>query len=219
MPRHADHEERRAELADAVSRLILEHGIDGVSVRAVAQESGWSVGAIRYYFPRQEDLLSHAFRQMIERAVGRIEVAERTDISDPMKWACEILCTTAPVTDDTRQDIRIWMAFVDRGLAREHVAELMEEVWQGGRFYSRRMVAAMARLPLPEHIEETLEDPFLEETAAILHVLWNGISFQGIMAPDRLNADEICRLTRRVLTTISIRIATHQAQVSAQVVT
>lgn len=211
MPRHADHGERRAELADAVSRIILEHGIDGVSVRSVAQESGWSVGAIRYYFPRQEDLLSHALRQMIERVVARIAIAESAPMNDPVKWACNLICTTAPVSDETRHDIRIWMAFVDRGLAQENVAELMDEVWTGGRYYARRMVAAMAGLPFPTTLEEDLGDAFLEETAAILHVLWNGISFQGIMAPDRLDADEICRLTRRVLSTISIRVQTHLA--------
>jgi AcrR family transcriptional regulator len=211
MPRHADHEERRAELADTVSRIILEHGLESVSVRAVARESGWSVGALRYYFPRQEDLLFHAFRQMIDRAVARIEVAEQTDMSDPVEWAYRLLCTTAPVNDETRRDIRIWMAFVDRGLAREQVAELMDEVWLGGRHFSRRMVAAMAGLPLPTDMEAPLEDSYLEETSAVLHVLWNGISFQGIMAPDRLDATEICRLTRRILTTISQRIAAHQA--------
>lgn len=211
MPRHADHDERRAELADAVSQIILEQGIDGVSVRSVAQTSGWSVGAIRYYFPRQEELLSHAFRQMIVRAVARIEKVEREDLDDPVEWAFRLLCTTAPVNDDTRRDIRIWMAFVDRGLAREHVAELMDEVWKGGRHYSRRMVAAMAGIPLPEAMEEPLDDAFLEETAAVLHVMWNGIAFQGIMAPDRLDCDEICRLTRRVLVNVSQRITSHRA--------
>lgn len=217
MPRHADHEERRTELANAVSRIILEHGIDGVSVRSVAQESGWSVGAIRYYFPRQEDLLQHAFRQVLSRAVGRLDLIERDETTDPIQWACEILCTTAPVTDETRSDIRIWMAFVDRGLAREHVAELMDEVWKGGRFWSRRMVAAMAGIPLPDEEETPLGDSYLEETAAVLHVLWNGISFQGVMAPDRLTPDEICRLVRRVLNTISERIELHQSSTSGPV--
>jgi AcrR family transcriptional regulator len=211
MPRHADHEERKAELADAVSRIILEHGVERVSVRSVAQASGWSVGAVRYYFPRQEDLLSYAFRQMIERAVARIGIAEQADMSDPVEWAYQLLWKTAPVNDATRRDIRIWLAFVDRGFAREHVAELMDEVWMGGRFYSRRMVAAMAGVPLPDDLNETLADPILEDAAAILHLLWNGISFQGIMAPDRLDAEEIGRLTRHVVSTICDRVQVYLA--------
>lgn len=211
MPRHADHEERRNELADAVSRIIVEHGIDRVSVRSVARTSGWSVGAVRYYFPRQEELLAYALARMIERASARIEVAERQQFHDPVEWASNIICSTAPVDDENRHDIRMWLAFVDRGLSRERISDLMDEVWKGGRFQSRRMVAAMASLPLPTDMETALEDPFLEETATVLHVMWNGISFQGIMAADRLGPDEICRLTRRVLTTISQRVRLHQS--------
>lgn len=212
MPRHADHEERRAELADAVTQIILEQGIDGVSVRSVAQVSGWSVGAIRYYFPRQEDLLLHALRRVIDRAVARIQTVERMDATDPVERACRVICTSAPVNDETRRDIRIWLAFVDRGLSREHVAGLMDEIWQGGRFYARRMVAGIGGLPLPTDPDVLLDDPFLEETAAILHVMWNGIAFQGTMAPDRLDPDEICRLARRVLNTIAQRVKIHEAQ-------
>lgn len=212
MPRHADHEERRAELADAVMQIILERGIDGVSVRSVAQTSGWSVGAIRYYFPRQEDLLLHALRRVIDRAVARIQTVERAEITDPVERACRLICTTAPVNDETQREIRVWLAFVDRGLSRENVAGLMDEVWQGGRFYARRMVAGIAGLPLPTDRDDLLDDPFLEETAAVLHVLWNGIAFQGTMAPGHLDPDEICRLARRVLNTISQRIQLHQAQ-------
>jgi AcrR family transcriptional regulator len=211
MPRHADHEQRRAELAEAVSRIILDHGIDRVSVRSVAQESGWSVGAVRYYFPRQEDLLSHALRQMITRAVARIERIDQGQIDDPVEWANTILCTTAPIAEDTKRDIRIWLAFVDRGLSRDHIAELMDEIWQGGRYFSRRMVAAMADISMPSEMGVPLDDPFLEETATVLHVMWNGIAFQGIMAADRLGPDEICRLTRRVLNTISQRLRVHQS--------
>jgi hypothetical protein len=115
------------------------------------------------------------------------------------------------VTEDTKRDIRIWLAFVDRGLSRDHVAELMDEIWQGGRFFSRRMVAAMADIPMPSEMGVPLDDPFLEETATVLHVMWNGIAFQGIMAADRLGPDEICRLTRRVLNTISQRLRVHQS--------
>lgn len=211
MPRHADHQQRRGELADAVCRIILEHGIDKVSVRSVAQESGWSVGAIRYYFPRQDDLLHHALTRTIERAVARIEAVGPPDPSDPIRWSREVVCCTAPVTDDSRRDIRIWLAFVDRGLSHENIAGLMNEIFEGGRYNSRRMVALMAGLPIPADNEEMLDDPFLEETAAVLHVMWNGISFQGLMANGRLSDEEICRLAQRVLNTISERVRIHQS--------
>lgn len=211
MPRHADHEQRRGELADTVCRIILEHGLDHVSVRSVAQESGWSVGAVRYYFPRQDDLLEHALMLTIERALGRIDAAGPPNPADPVGWACSVICSTAPVNDDSRRDIRIWLAFVDRGLSRENIAARMNEIYEGGRFNSRRMVALMAGIPIPEEPSMALDDPFLEETANVLHVMWNGVSLQGLMANGGLSDEEICRLAQRVLNTIAERVRIHQS--------
>lgn len=211
MPRHADHEQRRGELAEAACRIILEHGLDHVSVRSVAQESGWSVGAVRYYFPRQDDLLSHALSLTIERALSRIDAVGPPNADDPVSWASAIICSTAPVNDASRRDIRIWLAFVDRGLSRENIATLMNDIFEGGRFHSRRMVALMADIPIPEEPGVALEDPFLEETAAVLHVMWNGVSLQGLMANGGLSDEEMCRLAQRVLNTISHRVHLHQS--------
>lgn len=211
MPRHADHEQRRGELAEAACRIILEHGLDHVSVRSVAQESGWSVGAVRYYFPRQDDLLHHALMLTIERALARIAAVGPPNEADPVGWARDIICCTAPVTDDSRRDIRIWLAFVDRGLSRENIASLMNEIFEGGRFQARRMVALMAGIPIPDEPGVPLDDPFLEETAAVLHVMWNGVSLQGLMADGGLSDEEMCRLAQRVLNTISQRVHLHQS--------
>lgn len=211
MPRHADHEQRRSELADAVCKIILEHGIDKVSVRSVAQTSGWSVGAIRYYFPKQDDLLHEALSLTVERALARIRLAEQEDEADPVARAVDIVCTVAPVTDENRRDLRIWMAFLDRGLSQGDIAHLMEEIWKGGRFYSRRMVASIAGLPLPGDPDEVLEDAFLEETTTVLHIMWDGVSFQGVMNSMRIPPDEIRRLSQRILNTIAERIQHHIA--------
>lgn len=209
MPRYADHEERRDELADTVREIILEHGIEKVSVRSVAERSGWSVGAIRYYFPRQEDLLVHALERTSHRAVGRIVSGEYSHPDDPLERVVRIVKAVAPIDDDTRKDMRIWMAFLERGLSDARTAAIMERVWSGGRFYSRRMVAMLAGIPLPETLDETLDDPFMEETATVLHVMWDGVSFQGLMSGSSLTPEESDRLIRRVLNTISERIQNH----------
>jgi AcrR family transcriptional regulator len=209
MPKYADHEERRDELAETVREIILEHGIDRVSVRNVAERAGWSVGAIRYYFPRQEDLLVHALRRTITKAYGRVVSAQHPPPEDPLEHCVRIILAIAPVNDETRKDLRIWIAFLDRGMTQDKISELMHYIWESDRHYSRCMVASLAGIPLPEQRDEVLDDPFMEDTAAVLHVMWDGISFQGLMAGTSLTPEVVERLTRRVLVTISERIQNH----------
>jgi AcrR family transcriptional regulator len=50
------HDERRAELEDAASRLFLTKGYESVSIRDLEQESGLSRGAIYYYVGSKEEV-------------------------------------------------------------------------------------------------------------------------------------------------------------------
>src|SRR4030095_7790842 len=70
MPKVAYHEERRAERCAAVWRLASREGLEAVTVRRVAEEAGWSTGAVVHYFSDKEELLLFAFRTLADR-VGR----------------------------------------------------------------------------------------------------------------------------------------------------
>jgi AcrR family transcriptional regulator len=63
-----DREERRAELGEAVWRVIASRGIEAVSIRNVAEESSWSRGVVQIYFRDKDDLMLAAFAQVAEHA-------------------------------------------------------------------------------------------------------------------------------------------------------
>jgi AcrR family transcriptional regulator len=111
MPKIVDHDERRRELAGAVWRVICARGPEGVTIRDVAAEAGWSSGALRHYLPTREDLLVFAFRLAGERASERIRAAGDAP-------AATILEEAMPLDEERRQEALIWFAFV--GLAPSH---------------------------------------------------------------------------------------------------
>lgn len=207
MPRYADHDERREELAQTVVKLVLEEGLDRVSVRSVAKASGWSVGAIRYYFPRQEDLIAHVLSRTVDRAFGAIVQAGEAESGSPEERVFNTMMAVAPIDEDRASYIRIWIAYMDRGLSQPEIAALMKRVWTEARFHSRRNVAILAGMPPPEEPTEQFDDPFLEETAAVLHVMWDGMNVQGVMSPTTMTPDELQRVCRRVVGTISRRLS------------
>ncbi len=49
--------ETRAEVLRAVARLIGEHGVDGMTMRQVAQAAGMSTGTINYHFANKRGLI------------------------------------------------------------------------------------------------------------------------------------------------------------------
>lgn len=88
MPKVVDHEQWRREIAEAVWRVIRRNGVEGASVRTVAEEEGWLAGALRHYFGTQSELLDFAIELAAERIRQRIGALELTD--DPRRAAATL---------------------------------------------------------------------------------------------------------------------------------
>ncbi|TAJ46907.1 MAG: TetR/AcrR family transcriptional regulator [Herbiconiux sp.] len=77
MPKVIDHEERRREISDVVLELISEKGLDGVTLREVAQRSNWSTGVIAHYFVNRDGLLIEVLRRSASIEAERQRVIMR----------------------------------------------------------------------------------------------------------------------------------------------
>src|SRR5262245_8293841 len=107
MPKVVDHEQRRAELAAAVWRLASREGLEAVTVRRVAEEAGWSTGALVHYFADKEELILFAFRTAADRVGRRLaQIEERT--SDPLERARAQLIEGLPLDRDRQDEVRFW---------------------------------------------------------------------------------------------------------------
>lgn len=173
MPKIVDHEERRRELAQAVWRVILRDGVEGVSVREVAAEAGLSTGALRHYLRTKEELLASAAGLVVERTVVRIENRPRgTTVREAVRSA---LCVVLPLDAERRTEASIWFAFAARSLVDRRVAEKHEVVFDGTRELCRIIVADLDRTGW---LVPGL-DP--EKEAARLHALLDGLCLHGLM--------------------------------------
>jgi len=133
MPKVVDHEERRAELGAAVWRLASRDGLEAVTVRRVAEEAGWSTGAVVHYFSDKEELLLFAFRTVADRVGRRLAAAaERTD--EPLELARTWLVQGLPLDAERQAEVRVWFAFLGLALARPELARaqrLTYRAWRG----------------------------------------------------------------------------------------
>ncbi|MBB5960544.1 AcrR family transcriptional regulator [Saccharothrix tamanrassetensis] len=77
MPRVADHDQRRTQIARAFQRLLAAEGFAAVSFSRVAAEAGISVGLIQHYFPGKDALLRFAYDDAASRMGERVRVRVR----------------------------------------------------------------------------------------------------------------------------------------------
>lgn len=173
MPKIVDHEERRRELAEAVWRVILRDGVEGVSVRNVAAEAGWSTGALRHYFGTKEDLLASGARLLNKRVRGRIEGKHHGDT--PHEAIRSVLCEILPLDEERRTECALWFAFAARSLVDPRIAEEHEIVFDGVRSLCHRVIY---QIDEGGWLVSGL-DPEIEATS--LHALVDGLVLHGLI--------------------------------------
>ena len=152
MPKEVDHAARRRELADAACRVIARNGLEATTLADVAEESGWSIGSIRHYFPNKDELIAAALWRVGERVDDRIRrrTAGGMTLKDLRAAAIELL----PLDADGRQDSVVYLAFLAQAAVVPALADAAEGAAQ--RLQEplvERIAYATAAGELPAHLD------------------------------------------------------------------
>jgi AcrR family transcriptional regulator len=108
MTKRVDHDDRREELVLAAWRVIAAKGIDEVTIRDIARESGYSSGVLAHYFKNKDDLLAHALRLSHTRIRKRYDAErEQAEAADALK---AILLDNLPLDEQREMETRIEMS-------------------------------------------------------------------------------------------------------------
>ncbi|MFI5979128.1 TetR/AcrR family transcriptional regulator [Streptomyces sp. NPDC051452] len=184
MPKVVDHEGRRAELAGALWRVALRDGFDAVTVRSVAEESAWSAGALRHYFPDKSEMVLFAIDFVVESVRQRIGHANTTAGSLSPQLVQAHLEQLLPLDDERRLESEAWFALVALARRDPSAAQRRSEVDELIRGAVESAVVALEELG-----ELGAERTRTAETAR-LHALLDGMVVQLLARPTRLSPQQ-----------------------------
>ena len=195
MPKEVDHPARRRELADAACAVIARNGLGGTTLADVAEESGWSIGSIRYYFPDKDELVASALWRVGERVDERIRrrTAGGMTMDDLRIAATELL----PLDADRRQDALVQLAFLAQAAVEPALADAAEGAAQR---LQEPLAARIAYLVQAGELPARLD---AEQEAARLRLLLDGLRLQLITTPRQTSASWALAILDDHLATLS----------------
>ena len=141
MPKIVDAEARRAEIVEAVFRIIAVDGLERASLREVADEAGLAVGSVRHYFAGSEELLTHSFAAVVDRIMVRLSAAQPAmrestpGTGEHRQAVLTLLGEFLPLDEERAVDACVWMAFKNAARIRPFLAAVADR--------SHREVAAV----------------------------------------------------------------------------
>lgn len=182
MPKKVDHDARREELVLAAWRVIAARGIDEVTIREIARESGYSSGVLAHYFENKDDLLAHALRLSHTRIQKRYDA--ELGAPRPADQLKGILLDNLPLDEQRELETRIEMSFWARALRNEALHEIQQQESETLRELLRELVEKAQQ-------EGTISTEHeMEDVIELLGGVIDGVSLHALLYPDRLPAEK-----------------------------
>lgn len=114
MPKLIDLAERKQLIAHATWKIMLQQGIEEISVRNIAKEAGLSFGALRYYFSSQQELMLFAEALAYERLTNKTREIFQEELT-PLEKIINVLMVFLPSKDELETEAKVRLIFKLRG--------------------------------------------------------------------------------------------------------
>jgi AcrR family transcriptional regulator len=164
MPKRADHEERRRQIADALLRTAAARGLHATGMREVAAEAGVSLRLVQYYFGTKEELLLAAMQHLATRFAARAtarfkEASGSGGLASPRDVIAAILAEGLPADGERRTFHVIYTAYLALSLTDPALAigPLVKNSDTVIDVVAAQLRAAQAAGDTPEHVDPELE--------------------------------------------------------------
>ena len=180
MPKIVDHDAQRETFAIAAMRLMARHGLEGVTMRAVAGEAGLSYGSLFHYFDSKDELLLFAVQYLAAEQTRRVN--EYQSQYSGLKALEHLLCDDAIVNDASRDSWMVWLTFQYKVALEPSFAERHAEMIHGwlGRI-TGLLEDAIARGEVSASVDVELE-------ALALWAYSSGVGEMGLLHPQSMTA-------------------------------
>lgn len=160
MPKVVDHRERRRHIAEALWRVTVTHGLEGVSLRHVAAEARVSMGMVQHYFTTKDDMLLFSLGAMNERVTERVahRVGSTAAPATPRSLLRAVLVEMLPLDEERRVEAHVGLAFLARAAIHPSVAAALRASFDElHRFVEEQVCRAQAAGHAPVDLEPQIE--------------------------------------------------------------
>ncbi|GAB7045182.1 TetR/AcrR family transcriptional regulator [Catenuloplanes indicus] len=147
MPRTVDLDARRAEIADALLRLVENRGLAAATMRETAAAAGVSLGAVQRCFATREEMVLFALNRINERFRARV-LAAVSPGDGPREAARTLVVEMLPFSDPGRADARVALAFLGVAAGDPQVAAALRAGDRGAREFFAGHLAGFGHPPV-----------------------------------------------------------------------
>lgn len=162
-------------IAAETAALVAERGLEGATLRRVAQRLDCTTGYISHYYSSKDDLLEAA---LAEAVAALVRATDRGSVPSTVEaWADQVVAAL-PWDEESRRFWRVLIAFQAASLASDRLSQVLRTYAEDGKQHLRAIIRDAA----PAHAS----DVAVQELTDALWLLVDGFGTTAALNPDTL---------------------------------
>ncbi|MDO4685457.1 MAG: TetR family transcriptional regulator C-terminal domain-containing protein [Corynebacterium sp.] len=168
--------EAATNIADAAIRVMVQQGLDALSVRHVAAEAKVAPGTVQYHMGSRDDIIAIAFIRSIQRQLHR---ATR-EFQEPSVYESLVirLSELLPIGPVQREDAAVWVIIGAAASTREWLATIHN---QQLAYFRALIESALETADAQGFLRPEVTVP---QAARLVTALVDGLTLDSLNAPD-----------------------------------
>lgn len=196
MPKKLE-EERRRQILNAAAQCIAEEGVDGATMRKIAERANVSTGMLTYYYANKKEIIAAAIATAVEYGNQMLNQIAGRELSPRRLEAFYKLLTV-----DRDEEIRPWAFWIELWAEASRDPDLHPP---DGGFITKAhaWIAQCVRAGIEEGTFAGDLDP--ELVALILHALVMGLGISTTLDPTTVPATRAFEAAKQAITLLRAR--------------
>lgn len=124
MPRPSQTEARQAQIAEALARLLPQHGFAGASVKRIAEEAGLATGLVHHNFPNKAAILVRVVEDLTAKLEARLPRGQPESPRARVRALVDAWLDPGPGAD--AHAVLVWAAIGAEAARRDDVAAVYQ---------------------------------------------------------------------------------------------
>ena len=203
MPARGDHDARRADVSEAVWRVVQAKGFGGLTLRAIAAEMNASTGLLTHYFPTKRALVQHALEVADDRTANRDRRVPQAEGLEALRAA---LLDVLPLTPDGEAMNRVWVTSWDLALGNADLGAQQAARYDRWRGLLRPHVEAAQRNG------EIAFDADTDDVVAVAAAVTHGLVVQALFDPKAFPPERQIALLDQFLERLTVHRANRKRE-------
>lgn len=195
MPKKVDHTERKEQIAAAVWRVILKHGIDKASIQQIAEEANISVGLVQHHFVAKDELIYYAMKLVLDRMGERARARTSAFTGSNEEAVRRLMRFIIPMNNEEVMEAKVWLSFLGKSFSNPELHTLQQEMDN----YTRHLMGMI--LSLMEELGYLTAESNREFELELLYGFLDGLVIHVLQSPEHYSEDRVDQLIDYYLAT------------------